>query len=92
MEEQKIQQEQQTPAGKTPEAIVAEKMKEQQKDMAKEYAKSTAKQEINRAVSHALPDEVNQLRWAGLRGVPVIGSIVQWLDNIKWFRSMFGKG
>ena len=69
---------------------VAELKKQQQQDMANEYAKSMAKQEVNAAISHALPDEVNQLRWAGLRGIPVIGSIVQWLDNIKWFRSMFG--
>ena len=69
---------------------VAELKKQQQQDMANEYAKSMAKQEVNTAISHALPDEVNQLRWAGLRGIPVIGSIVQWLDNIKWFRSMFG--
>ena len=69
---------------------VAELKKQQQQDMANEYAKSMAKQEVNAAISHALPDEVNQLRWAGLRSIPVIGSIVQWLDNIKWFRSMFG--
>ena len=69
---------------------VAELRKQQEKEMAGEYAKSMAKQELGAAVSRALPDEVNHLRWAGLRGIPVIGSIVQWLDNIKWIRSMFG--
>ena len=74
----------------TAEEMTAKAMKQQQKDMASEYAKSMAKQEANRVISRALPDEVNQLRWAGLRGIPVVGTIVQWLDNIKWFRSMFG--
>ena len=90
MEEEKNLDEQQAAAVKRAEEITAEQIKKQQQEMPKEMAKSMAKQELNAAVSHALPDEVNQLRWSGLRGIPVIGSIVQWLDNIKWFRSMFG--
>ncbi|MCR4809498.1 MAG: hypothetical protein K5896_06530 [Prevotella sp.] len=89
MEENKTLEEQQA-AAKKAEEITAEQMKKMQQEMPKEMAKSMAKQELNAAVSHALPDEVNQLRWAGLRGIPVVGSIIQWLDNIKWFRSMFG--
>ena len=90
MEEEKTLEEQQAATAKAAEEITAEQIKKQQQEMPKEMAKSMAKQELNAAVSHALPDEVNQLRWAGLRGVPVIGSIVQWLDNIKWIRNMFG--
>ncbi len=89
MEEQKNQ----APAnGQSPEELAAQQLKAQQKDMAKEMAKSTAKQELNRAVSRALPDEVNQLRWAGARAIPVIGPIIQWLDNIAWVRNLFGGG
>lgn len=86
MEEQKNQQEQ------TAEQIATQQLKAQQKDMATEYAKSSAKQELNRAVSQALPDEVNQLRWSGARAIPVVGSIIQWLDNINWIRNLFGGG
>ncbi len=71
---------------------VAEEQKEMAQAAAKEHLKTVAGQELNRAVSHALPDEVNQLRWAGLRAVPVIGSIIQWVDNIQWIRNLFGGG
>ena len=69
---------------------VKEMQRKQIEDMPNEYAKSMAKQEVNRVVSQALPDEVNRLRWGGLRAIPVIGPIVQWIDNIKWLRGLFG--
>lgn len=71
---------------------VAEERKEMAHAATQEHLKTVAGQELNRAVSHALPDEVNQLRWAGLRAVPVIGSIIQWVDNIQWIRNLFGGG
>ncbi|MBO4592805.1 MAG: hypothetical protein J5678_01240 [Bacteroidaceae bacterium] len=71
---------------------VKEMQRKQLEDMPKEYAKSMARQEVNRVVSQALPDEVNQLRWGGLRAIPVIGPIVQWIDNIQWLRRLFGSG
>jgi hypothetical protein len=48
-----------------------------------------AEVEMNAAISHMLPDEVNRLRWGGARTLPVIGPIIQWIDNIKWIRNMF---
>jgi len=79
-----------TPTGQTVGEATAEMNKSQPSNMAGEYAKSMAEQEVNRVVSQALPDEVNQLRWAGVRNIPVVGSIVQWLDNISWVRRLFG--
>jgi len=38
-----------------------------------------------------LPDEVNEVRWNGGRTLPVIGPIIQWVDNIKWIRRLLGK-
>ena len=69
---------------------VKEMQRKQMEDMPKEYAKSMAKQELNRVVSQALPDEVNRLRWGRARALPVIGPIVQWIDNIQWLRRLFG--
>ena len=69
----------------------AQMQKDMARDAAKEHAKTVAGQELNRAVSKVLPDEVNQLRWSGLRAIPVVGTIVQWLDNISWIRNMFRK-
>jgi len=59
--------------------------------MAKEYAKSMAKQKANEVISQMLPDEINRLRWGGARTLPVIGPVIQWIDNIKWLRRLFGK-
>lgn len=87
---QKYQKQVITPTGQTVGETTADMGKHQSSNMAGEYAKSMAEQEVNRVVSQALPDEVNQLRWAGVRGIPVIGSIVQWLDNIAWVRRLFG--
>lgn len=69
---------------------VKKMQRKQLEDMSKEYAKSMAKQDLNRAVSQVLPDEVNRLRWGGARALPVIGPIVQWIDNVKWLRRLFG--
>lgn len=64
--------------------------KEAAKSGAKEYVKSMATIEAKAAISHMLPDEVNRLRWGGLRVVPVIGPIIQWMDNIQWLRRLLG--
>ena len=72
--------------------MVKEQQKEAAKGAAGEMAKSMTERELNRVVSQALPDEVNALSWGGLRSIPVIGSIVQWIDNIQWIRNLFGGG
>jgi hypothetical protein len=53
----------------------------------RERKKEMAEIEMNAAISHMLPDEVNRLRWGGARTLPVIGPIIQWIDNIKWIRN-----
>ena len=53
-----------------------------------EFAKSATRRELNRVVTQMLPDEVNRLRWAGARALPVIGPLVQWIDNIQWVRRL----
>ncbi len=63
--------------------------KQSKGSMAKEYAKSMAKQKVNEVVSQMLPDEINRIRWAGARALPIIGPVIQWIDNIKWLRNLF---
>ena len=70
---------------------VAEMQAENRRISAEEHAKSMAEREVKAAISHALPDEVNRLRWAGARALPVIGPIIQWIDNIRWIKNMFKK-
>ena len=88
---QKYQKQVVTPDGRTVGEATANAGKIKPGNMAAECAKSMARQEVNSAVRQVLPDEVNQLRGAGLRSIPVIGSIIQLLDNIKWFRNLFGR-
>ena len=80
-----------TPEGKSVADTEKDIKKEQVQSGAKEYVKSMAGIEANAVISHMLPDEVNRLRWGGLRVVPVIGPIIQWIDNIQWLRRMFSK-
>lgn len=55
-------------------------------------AESAVKCELNEVISHALPDEVNRLRWAGvLRNIPIVSDILQWADNFGMLRRLFGK-
>lgn len=55
-------------------------------------AESAVKRELNEVISHALPDEVNRLRWAGvLRNIPIVSDILQWADNFGMLRRLFGK-
>lgn len=72
--------------------MVKEQQKEAAKGAAGEMAKSMAERELNRIVSQALPNEVNAMRCGGLRSIPIVGSIVQWIDNIQWSRNIFGGG
>ena len=88
---QKYQKQVVTPDGRTVGEATANAGKIKPGNMAAECAKSMARQEVNSAVRQVLPDEVNQLRGAGLRSIPVIGSIIQLLDSIKWFRNLFGR-
>ena len=80
-----------TPSGETVEEAKSTMQKENAASTAKEHVKSMVEIEANATISHLLPDEVNRLRWGGARTLPVIGPIIQWIDNIKWFRRMFGK-
>lgn len=52
-------------------------------------AKAFAEREANRIVSQMLPDEVNHLRWAGLKALPVIGPILDWMDDIFQLKRIF---
>ncbi len=81
-----------TGTGETIEEAKDTMRKESAAASAKEHVKSMAEREVNAAISHLLPDEVNRLRWGGARTLPIIGPIIQWIDNIKWLRRMFGKG
>ena len=72
--------------------IVKEQQKEAAKGAAGEMAKSMSERELNRIVSQALPNEMNAMRLGGLRSIPIVGSIVQWIDNIQWIRNLFGGG
>ena len=80
-----------TPDGKTITETEQDIKQQQVKSGAKEYAKSMVGIEVNAAISHMLPDEVNRLRWGGMRVLPVIGPVIQWIDNIQWVRRMFGR-
>jgi len=67
--------------------------------MAGSMAESVATRKAEEALTDILPDEVNDtrreataLRSQGLRAIPVLGSIIQWADNIQWIRRMFKKG
>lgn len=60
------------------------------KDAAQEMAKSMAEQEVNRVVHQAMPNELQQLSTSGLRSIPVLGTVLQWFDNISWIRNLFG--
>lgn len=81
-----------TQSGETVKEAAATMKKDSAKGLPGEYAKDMATREVKAAVSHMLPDEVNRLRWAGARALPVIGPIVQWIDNINWLRRLFGRG
>lgn len=80
-----------TQSGETVDQAVSTMKKENAKSTAREHVKSMASIEANAAISHMLPDEVNRLRWGGARTLPVIGPIIQWIDNIKWIKRMFGR-
>ena len=47
--------------------------------------------EVHTMAVRAMPDELRALKFGGLRVVPIIGPIIQWIDNIRWFRTLFGK-
>lgn len=81
-----------TQTGETVEEAAKTMKKDSAKELPGEYAKDMATREVKAAISHMLPDEVNRVRWAGARALPVIGPIVQWIDNIEWLRRLFGRG
>lgn len=80
-----------TQSGETIDEAVVTMRRESDEISARENAKEMVEREVNAAVSHMLPDEVNRLRWGGARTLPIIGPIIQWIDNIKWVKRMFGK-
>ncbi len=79
------------PAGQTIDDQVDEIKKINHENWVAEQAKTGVEREVNAAISHMLPDEVNRLRWSGARALPIIGPIIQWVDNIRWLRNIFGK-
>lgn len=76
-----------TSTGETVEEAVETMQRESREISDRERKKEMAEIEMNAAISHMLPDEVNRLRWGGARTLPVIGPIIQWIDNIKWIRN-----
>lgn len=76
-----------TGTGETVEEAVVSMQRQSREISDRERAKEMAEVEMNAAISHMLPDEVNRLRWGGARTLPVIGPIIQWIDNIKWIRN-----
>ena len=75
--------------GETVNEAKASMGKQATKSAAAEHAKSMVECEVNAAISHMLPDEVNRVRWAGARALPVIGPVIQWIDNIQWLHRLF---
>ena len=80
-----------TPSGETVEQATETLKRENREASMEEHIKSTAEREARIAVTRMLPDEVNEVRWNGGRTLPVIGPIIQWVDNIKWIRRLLGK-
>ncbi len=80
-----------TESGETVEDATKSMKKEMAKDAAKGHVSSVIQQEVKIAVTRMLPDEVNEARWKGARGIPIIGEIIQWVDNIEWIRRLLGK-
>jgi len=86
---EKYQQQALTSTGQTV-AEAAQSMREESARLsAEDHAKTKAEQKLNEVVTQMLPDEINSLRWGGLRAIPVIGPIIQWIGNIRWLRSLF---
>ena len=86
---EKYQQQALTSTGQTV-AEAAQSMREESARLsAEDHAKTMAEQKLNEVVTQMLPDEINSLRWGGLRAIPVIGPIIQWIGNIRWLRSLF---
>ena len=80
-----------TSSGETVEQATETLKRENREASMEEHIKSTAEREARIAVTRMLPDEVNEVRWNGGRTLPVIGPIIQWVDNIKWIRRLLGK-
>ena len=87
---EKYQQQFVTPSGETVEEAAATLRRESAEASAADHAKTMAEQKLNEVVSQVLPDEINRLRWGGLRAIPVIRPIMQWIDNLQWLRGLFG--
>ena len=78
--------------GQTVDEQVADMQDAAAKSAAKEQVKSMVERELHTVAVQAMPEELQRLKFAGVRALPVIGPIVQWIDNINWIRRMFGKG
>ena len=77
--------------GKTTDEQVEDLQAAAAQSAAQDHMESMVKRELHTAAMQALPDEVRQLKYGGLRVVPVIGPIIQWIDNIKWISRLFGR-
>ncbi len=66
--------------------------KEAAKSAAKEAVKSGIERELHIAAVQAMPEPLRELKFGGLRVVPIIGPIIQWIGNIKWIYRLFGGG
>ena len=77
--------------GETIKEAVVSMRKESDRISAEDHAKTMAEQKLNEVISQALPDELNRLRWGGLRALPVVGPILQWIGNFRWLKALFTK-
>lgn len=66
--------------------------KEAAKSAAKEAVKSGIERELHIAAVQAMPEPLRELKFGGLRVVPIIGPIIQWIGNIKWIYRLLGGG
>lgn len=75
--------------------VGSERLSSMQKESAAaaaaDHAKSMVEREIHTMTVQAMPEELRALKFGGLRVVPVIGPIIQWIDNIRWIRALFGR-
>lgn len=77
--------------GETVEEAAATMRKESARISAEEHAKTMAEQKFSEVITQVLPDELNSLRRSGLRTLPVIGPILQWIGNFRWLQGMIKK-
>ncbi|MBR4388312.1 MAG: hypothetical protein IKT00_03935 [Prevotella sp.] len=78
--------------GQTTDENLSDMKKQAAASAAKEAVKSGVERELHIAAVRAMPEPLRELKFGGLRVVPVIGPIIQWIGNIRWIYRLFGGG